>query len=91
MPTDTLTDELKANIVAMPRDIYNDPDLQRSAWEFCQTWPDHILDHLIGEDSQGKSCSLQNIEDMLNDVEDLGEFTTKEWILFFQIVRVEGI
>jgi hypothetical protein len=64
---------------------------QQRAWEHAQTWPAHILSHLTGETLEGKPASLQHIESMLNQVEDLGPFEVQEWILFFEKLRVEGI
>jgi len=62
------------------------------AWERAQLWPAHILDGLTGETVDGKKCSLQNIDDMLNQEDvDLGPYSIDEWRLFFQRVRVEGI
>jgi hypothetical protein len=78
----------------MPQTFNNPYDNQidqQRAWEHAQTWPDHILCHLTGETANGKKASLQHIESMLNQVEDLGPFEVQEWILFFEKLRVEGI
>lgn len=70
---------------------YDNSKDQQRAWEHAQTWPDHILSHLTGETVNGKKASLQDIESMLYQVEDLGPFEVQEWILFFEKLRVEGI
>ena len=73
------------------RDIYRDEILQSKAWNHAQTWSPEILNGLTGEDVNGKKCDLQNINNMLNQVEDLGDFTIEEWEEFFQTLRLEGI
>jgi len=71
--------------------LYDDVKLQQIAWEHAQTWTPEILNGLTGEDVDGNTCSRQNIKCMLDQVEDLGEFTTEEWEKFFEKLRVEGI
>ena len=61
------------------------------AWNFCQTWPEVILEGLTGETIDGKKCNEQHIQSMLNQIEDLGDFSAEEWELFFIRVRKEGI
>ena len=61
------------------------------AWEFCQQWPEVILEGLTGGSVTGKKCNEQHIQSMLNQIEDLGDFTNEEWELFFIRVRKEGI
>jgi hypothetical protein len=73
------------------RDIYDNPQTQSAAWEFCQHWPEEILAGLCGQDAAGNSVPQQNIVSMLNHVEDLGDFTSEEWAKFFERVRVDGI
>jgi len=74
------------------RDIYGDENLQFPAWEFCSgTWSQHIIDHLTGCDSNGNPCSQQDIRSMLDQVDDLGDYSVEEWTMFFEFVRVEGI
>ena len=73
------------------RNIYRDENLQADAWEHAQTFPAEILDGLTGETVDGKKANLQNIESMMNNVDDYGNYTLPEWTLFFQILREEGI
>lgn len=74
------------------RDIYADGNLQYKAWEFCcRFWAPEIMEGLCGETVDGKSVPQQNIDSMLDQVEDLGEFTKEEWHKFFETIRVEGI
>jgi len=68
------------------RHIYDDQEgngMMHRAWEFANRhFPPEILDGL---------CQDQNIQSMLAQVDDLGEFTREEWEKFFERIRVEGI
>ena len=74
------------------RDIYNNLGWQHEAWQFCNHHFDgNLLDLLIGEDVDGNNLTKQNIDNLLDQVEDLGTFTKEEWKLFFEKVREWGI
>jgi hypothetical protein len=74
------------------RDLYNDDDLQHKAWEFANRYfKQELLDLLTGHDADGKFVGYQNITCLLDQCENLGEFTSEEWKLFFENVREQGI
>lgn len=76
------------------RDLYNDERLQEDAWGIAQMFPTHALDRLTGENVDGKSVPLGNIQDMLNqsaDTPGFEKYTNDEWELFFETIRTEGI
>ena len=65
-------------------EIYDNEDLQHKAFQFAErNWPEDVLYYLLETN--------QNIESILNRVEDLGQYTMKEWISFFEVIRKQGI
>lgn len=74
------------------RDLYNNQELQESAWNFCcRYWDPDILACLTGEDIDGNKVECPSIIRMLEQIDDLGLYTIEEWKKFFEIVRAEGI
>lgn len=74
----------KPEIFESHSELYDNKDLQHKAFDFAnRNWSDEILHFLLETE--------QNIESILNKVEDLGDYTMKEWISFFEVIRKEGI
>ena len=73
-------------------DYYNDPKEQFKMWNFCNKhWDQDILAQILGADADGNPVKQQGIDNMLNKVEDYGDYTREEWKLFLQTVIEEGI
>ena len=73
-------------------DYYNDPKEQFKMWNFCNRhWDQDILAQILGADADGNPVKQQGIDNMLNKVEDYGDYTREEWKLFLQTVIEEGI
>lgn len=71
---------------------YNDPKEQHKMWNFCnRNWDQDILAQILGADADGNPVKQQGIDNMLNKVEDYGDYTREEWKLFLQTVIEEGI
>ena len=74
----------KPEIFESHSELYDNEDSQHKAFNFAErNWSDEILDFLLETE--------QDIESILNKVEDLGDYTMKEWISFFEVIRKEGI
>ena len=74
------------------RDIYNNEQLQHEAFTFAErNFPQHILNLLTGQDEDGNKLPQQNIKSLLNQVENMGNYTSEEWEKFFEEIRENGI
>ena len=73
-------------------DYYNDPKEQSRMWNFCcRNWDKDIISQILGSDADGNPVRQQGLDNMLNKVEDYGDYTREEWKLFLQTVIEEGI
>jgi hypothetical protein len=71
---------------------YNDPKEQHKMWSYCNRyWDQDILAQILGADADGNPVKQQGLDNMLNKVEDYGDYTREEWKLFLQTVIEEGI
>ena len=83
---------IRTSLEGRIRDVYGDTELQGEAWEFSERYfPKGAFAGLIGMTEDGEEIPFQGIDNMLNMVNDLGEFTRDEWKLFFANVREYGI
>lgn len=64
--------------------IYDNPNMRSRAFDFTEmNWSEDVMYSLL--ETNG------DIESILMDVDDLGDYTVEEWIEFFTKVRKEGI